>query len=267
MSDRISFLERPFFWLVLVSVLIGSGMPESAVGGELVVSSNSDHGDKRVVVEKHVLRHDRPAVAFVGSRAFLGVEMIGLSSELREHFGVPSDAGVMVSRVQPDSPAQLAGIEVGDILTSIDSIQIKSPSGFAMEIAHRSQGDTVSLEAWRGGRLESLQATLEERNRPMVDIRSLHLEDHMKDMDVKILQLEVPEFEGDLATFATELEFDPEVLNQALDRLNEELSSPEWHQRVQRLSEHEHGLQERIEELEKRLLELERELESLPDGR
>ncbi len=267
MKNRNHLRAYPSFWFLVVGILICTGVPELALGGEPRVSTETDDGDEKTVTEIRTHRHGGPTVAFMGSRTFLGVEMIGLSPELCEHFDVPSDAGVMVSRVQVDSPAQMAGIEVGDILTGIDDSRIETPQGFAMQIAHRSQGDRVSLEVWRDGRLVNLQATLEERDRPMVDIRRLHLEEHLEDADVRILKLEMPEVGDEFSTFVTGLELDPEVLNTALDRLNEELSDPEWHQRIVRFSEHEHGLQERIEELEKRLLELERELESLPDGR
>ena len=46
----------------------------------------------------------------------LGVGLTDLTPELREHFGVGGDAGVMISRVVEDSPAAKAGLRVGDII-------------------------------------------------------------------------------------------------------------------------------------------------------
>ena len=47
-----------------------------------------------------------------GHRRFIGVQLMSLTPELREHFGVPSEAGVMVSKVFEDTPAERAGIEI-----------------------------------------------------------------------------------------------------------------------------------------------------------
>ena len=47
------------------------------------------------------------------SGGYLGVELVDLTPELREHFGAPRDVGVMVGRVEPGSPAARAGLEVG----------------------------------------------------------------------------------------------------------------------------------------------------------
>ena len=50
-------------------------------------------------------------------RGRLGVMVLGLTPELREHFRAPSDRGVMIARVEPKSVAETAGLAVGDVLT------------------------------------------------------------------------------------------------------------------------------------------------------
>ena len=97
------------------------------------------------------------------SGAFLGVGLTDLTPELRSHFGVPDDAGVMVSRVVEDSPAQQAGIEVGDIIALVDSNEVGSARALSRAIGSREEGDTVTLEIWRDGAAQRLSATLEER--------------------------------------------------------------------------------------------------------
>ena len=54
-----------------------------------------------------------------GPRGFLGINLIDLTAELRQHFGVPVDRGVMISRILADSPAQKAGLEIADIVTAV----------------------------------------------------------------------------------------------------------------------------------------------------
>ena len=105
--------------------------------------------------------------------AFLGVQMTELSSELRVHFGVPEDAGVMVSKVVDDSPAARAGVEVGDIISAVDGEIVSSGRSLARAIRGHEGGTAVTLEIWRDGQVETLTATLEERKRRH-RVRAIH---------------------------------------------------------------------------------------------
>ena len=100
-----------------------------------------------------------------GGGAFLGVQLSDLTSELRVHFGVPEDAGVMVGKVVDGSPAFRAGVAVGDIVTAVDGVAVDSASSLAHAIRGHEDGDTVILEVWRDGRMEKISAGLEERER------------------------------------------------------------------------------------------------------
>lgn len=100
-----------------------------------------------------------------GGGAFLGVQLSHLTEELRVHFGVPEDAGVMVGKVVDGSPAFRAGVEVGDIVTAVDGVAVDSASSLARAIRGHENGDTVVLEVWRDGRMEKISAALEERER------------------------------------------------------------------------------------------------------
>src|SRR4051812_4523747 len=49
----------------------------------------------------------------------LGIQIMSLTPELREHFGATHDRGVLVSHVDPDSAAARAGIQVGDVIVDV----------------------------------------------------------------------------------------------------------------------------------------------------
>ncbi len=100
-----------------------------------------------------------------GGGAFLGVQLSDLTPELRTHFGVPEDAGVMVGKLVDGSPAFRAGLEVGDIVTAVDGEPVASSSALARAIRDHEDGDTVVLEVWRDGRVQKISATLEEQER------------------------------------------------------------------------------------------------------
>jgi len=209
--------------------------------------------DRPVVVVK--TGEDRPVYAwsFKGNRSFLGVQSVDLTPELRRHFGVPEDMGILISKVVEESPAAESGLQVGDIVTAIDGEGIRSPAELAAAVRHREVDDAIDLEVWRGGEILHMGATLTERQGPWVDVREFHFpRQHLEGHDWTDLELEGA------------IELDTVTLNKAILRLNEEMSSPEWRDKVYRYKEHQGDLMERIEMLEQRLQELESELEELP---
>ena len=104
------------------------------------------------------------------SGGYLGVELVDLTPELREHFGTAREAGVMVGRVEPGSPAARAGLEVGDIVIRVGADPVHDSWGFSGEISSRESGNALSMTVVRGGRERQLEATLERRERTAVDV-------------------------------------------------------------------------------------------------
>ena len=196
-------------------------------------------------------------VTLSGWRTYLGVHLVDLTPELRTHFGVPEEAGIMVSSVVEESPASRAGVQTGDIITAVDGEPVRRSFELARRIGGHEDGDTVNLETWRDGKVLSLTAVLEERERPQIDIRRLITlgEDHEGHERL------TPE------QFRQVIEIDPTTLNEAMEHLNEQLTSPHFQERIERYWTGRGELQERLEELEQRLKELEKELAELsPDG-
>lgn len=98
-----------------------------------------------------------------GKGGYLGVTLTELTPELRAHFGVPEDVGVMISQVMEDSPAQRAGVKVGDIISGVDGEDVGSAMSLKKRISPREDGEAAMLEVWRDGQMETLTATLEAR--------------------------------------------------------------------------------------------------------
>lgn len=238
------------------------GTSIGAIAGLLLLSlparAQEDHEEHLKVIKRPVVvvrSANEPVHAWSvqGSRAFLGVQTVELTPELRLHFGVPEETGIMISRITPESPAELCGIQVGDILTAVDNDPITSSSELMMTIGRHETETSANLEIWRHGKVQTLEATLVEHEGPWVDIRQFHLgADHVG-------LHEMPE-----GGFEDAIEIETETLNMAIEKLNQTMSTPEWHERVYRFKEHQGDLMERIDTLERRLKELELELERLP---
>ena len=101
-----------------------------------------------------------------GKGGFLGIQLTDLTPELRIHFGVAEDEGVMVAKTVDDSAAFRAGLAAGDIITSVDGETVSSSRDLTQAIRSREEGESVSLEVWRDGSFTTIAATLDEYEMP-----------------------------------------------------------------------------------------------------
>jgi S1-C subfamily serine protease len=90
----------------------------------------------------------------------LGVLVMSLTSELREHFGASKDRGVMVARVEPLSPAALAGIKPGDVLIEVKGKTVAEASDVLAATAEVPKDQTVSIKLIRDRKTLDLSAKL-----------------------------------------------------------------------------------------------------------
>jgi membrane-associated protease RseP (regulator of RpoE activity) len=134
--------------------------------------------DKEKKVERHrvvVIDKDGKRQVFEGDgpmmrRGYLGIGLTDLTPELRSHFGVPEGAGVMVSHVDEGSPADKAGIKVGDIVTRLDGKDLESSWDVRARVRDYKDGEQVPVEVWRNGKAQTLSVTVAERERPEIDM-------------------------------------------------------------------------------------------------
>ena len=199
-------------------------------------SSNPDGPQVRVLrgPGPHMLR---------GKRGFLGVGFMPLNQELLDHYRVSSDGGVLVATVEKDSPAERAGVRVGDVLTSIDGDEVGSGNVLRRAIAAKKDGDAVDLEIWRDGRPSNLTATIEERERPQFDLGGMMFPG------------------GEENRFLFQL--DPDTLADAQEQLGHVLEMPEFSARLHSLGADREGLTKRLQQVEKQLEELQQRLQEM----
>jgi len=82
------------------------------------------------------------------TRGWLGIGIQPLTPELSKSFNV-SGEGVLVNQVMPKSPAESAGIKVGDLILSIDGKPVKDPRGLQRIIGDTDIGKTLELTILR----------------------------------------------------------------------------------------------------------------------
>ena|ERR1043166_8343410 len=96
-------------------------------------------------------------------QSHLGVLVMQLTPELRRFFGVTSDRGVLIGRVEPGSAAARAGIQVGDVLTRVGPREVRSGDDVVQALAAH-QGERLRIAVVRQGRMVRLFANLPGRS-------------------------------------------------------------------------------------------------------
>jgi S1-C subfamily serine protease len=84
-------------------------------------------------------------------RAYLGVQ------------GSTAGGGVLVERVQPDSPAAAAGLRDADVLRSLDGRSVRSMADVSAILERHRPGDVIRVGVRSGGQPRDVQAKLADR--------------------------------------------------------------------------------------------------------
>ena len=93
-------------------------------------------------------------------KAFLGVYITTLNSQLKSEYNFVPNSGAVVMQVEPGSPAQIAGIQAGDVIVAIDGQKITSASGLAAAIGSKKPGQSVTITLWQGQQKQTVTVTL-----------------------------------------------------------------------------------------------------------
>jgi serine protease Do len=96
-------------------------------------------------------------------RSWLGVQIKPVSEDVAHVLGMTAGEGVMVEEIVDDSPAESAGLEVGDIIMSFGDTEITELRDLTRSVAMKPSGEKTTMEVFRGGETVSLDVTLEKR--------------------------------------------------------------------------------------------------------
>lgn len=98
-------------------------------------------------------------------RGYLGVGMqpVALPQKLRDSLNLTSEVGLMIVTVEPEGPAEKAGVLIGDILVALDGKPLTDTQDLAAHLAGEQIGKTVKASLIRGGALVDLAITVAER--------------------------------------------------------------------------------------------------------
>jgi serine protease Do len=96
------------------------------------------------------------------SRPYLGISYQPITPRVSAIYRLPVQYGVYITDVASNSPASKAGLQVGDIITSIDQTALDETHAYINTLFQYSAGDSVTLTVNRNGHPIEIQVTLGE---------------------------------------------------------------------------------------------------------
>lgn len=95
-------------------------------------------------------------------RGWIGVQIQSVTPDIAETLGLQKAEGALVAEPQSGSPAAKAGIELGDVITSVDGQFVKDARDLAKRIGGMAPNSSVSLGVIHKGQERSLTLALGE---------------------------------------------------------------------------------------------------------
>jgi serine protease Do len=93
---------------------------------------------------------------------WVGMRVQDINPALAQNLGLPAVRGVMASFLEPDSPADRAGIRAGDVVTAINGDRVESVRQARRAIFGSRVGDIIRVTISRGDETHEFDIVLEE---------------------------------------------------------------------------------------------------------
>ena len=99
------------------------------------------------------------------ARGYLGIGMqpVAFPDAARQSLGFPNDRGLLVVAVAPGSPAETAGLLLGDIIVTAQGSSIQNLQALQPFLDSENIGKPIAMEIVRGGQLAILTVTVGEK--------------------------------------------------------------------------------------------------------
>jgi len=94
-------------------------------------------------------------------RGYLGISIQTMSKSDAKEFDFPAE-GVLVVKVEEDSPADIAGLKKYDLITEVDGTPVKKDTDLSMKIASVTPGDIVEITLYRKNKKQVMKVKVSE---------------------------------------------------------------------------------------------------------
>ena len=104
------------------------------------------------------------STGMVNRNYWIGLSVQNLNHLIALSLGIPSDNGVIISEMDPDSPAEKAGLKVGDVIMEIKDSKVNDYHSIQtiLDRLDLRVGEELSMKVFREGQSQSFTLLLEE---------------------------------------------------------------------------------------------------------
>jgi len=95
-------------------------------------------------------------------RGYLGVSAQDLTNDLSKAFGIKTNRGAIITQVLKDSPADLAGISIGDVVIKINNEDVQNASSMRNKIGLLKLNSIIKMEINRKGKIITTKVQITE---------------------------------------------------------------------------------------------------------
>ena len=106
-------------------------------------------------------------------RGYLGVSIQDVSAKIAKQFGMKEPSGALVSDVVNGSPAAVAGLQAGDVITSFDGKPVENSLALRNRVADTPVGRSVPVEVLRNKKTVTLNVKIAEQPKDMTAAESV----------------------------------------------------------------------------------------------
>ena len=89
-------------------------------------------------------------------QAWIGITVQSIDEKLARYLKIPAKKGVIVTSVEPASPAQKAGIQEGDIILAVGGKKLNSIGDYQTVAKGLAAGNTIEARIWRDGQKQTV---------------------------------------------------------------------------------------------------------------
>lgn len=105
-------------------------------------------------------------------RGYLGVERIDVPKDIAEGLGLAKAQGALIQRVMPGSPAEKAGIEVGDVIQKVNGVAIDRAVDLNRVVGDIKPGGKATVTVWRKGGAKDIIITVAEADAEKTSVKT-----------------------------------------------------------------------------------------------
>lgn len=109
-----------------------------------------------------------PRVAAVGGN-YIGVMMQEVDAERAKTLKLHEEVGVEITVVEPDSPAEKAGLKAGDVVLKYNGQRVEGMQQFARMVRETPTGRDVKVDISRGGVAQTVTVRVAQRKVPRME--------------------------------------------------------------------------------------------------